>query len=151
MTARRLTVSTARRALVSLVLFALLVPGLAPAAHAQADGATAQAPSERTAGDWQQYVFGAGAWRPLGVYRVERTLDDTYRMAPVSQSQETDVITSKGLSEVRFEGADWRFTSDWGNGDMAEFRLQRVGPGIYSGWSYLRDEQRNFNLWVLIR
>jgi len=37
------------------------------------------------------------------------------------------------------------------NGDVGEFRLERYGPGIFAGWSYLRGEQRNYNLWVLIR
>ena len=134
------------------VLLLLLLPALAGAAEAPSDGATARQQAERTAGDWQQFVAdGNGAWRPLGVYRVEKSDDGVYRMTPVNQSQEPDVITSKGLSDVRFEGTDWQFKSDWGNGDVGEFRLERIGPGIYAGWSYLRDEPRNYNLWVLIR
>ena len=31
------------------------------------------------------------------------------------------------------------------------FRLRRIGPGIYAGMSYLREQERNYNLWVLIR
>ena len=134
------------------VLLLVLLPALAGTARAQSDGATARQQAERTNGDWQQFMAdGNGAWRPLGVYRVETADDGVYRMTPVNQSQDPDVITSKGLSDVRFEGTDWHFKSDWGNGDVAEFRLQRFGPGIYAGWSYLRDEQRNYNLWVLIR
>jgi hypothetical protein len=137
------------RCLAMLVL--LLMPALAAAAQAQSDGATPHQQVERTTGDWQQFVAdGNGAWRPLGVYRVEQT-DGTYRMTPVDQSEAPDVVTSKGLSDVRFEGTGWQFKSDWGKGDVGEFRLQRVAPGMYAGWSYLRDEQRNYNLWLLIR
>jgi hypothetical protein len=61
------------------------------------------------------------------------------------------VTPSKGLSDVRFSGANWSFKSDWGSGNVAEFRLRRVGPGVFVGWSYLRDEQVNLNLWMLVR
>jgi hypothetical protein len=136
-----------RLAAVLLLLLPLVLSG---AARAQVDGATPQATTERNIGDWQQFVAdGNGAWRPLGIYRVERS-EGVYRMAPLSQSQEPDVTASKGLSDVRFEDAAWRFNSDWGNGDVGEFRLERFGPGIYAGWSYLRGQQRNYNLWVLI-
>ena len=84
------------------------------------------------------------------IYRVEQS-DGDYRMAPVSQSQEPGVTPSKGLSNVRFSGAEWTFNSDWGDGKVAEFRLRHIGPGVYVGWSHLRDEQVNLNLWVLVR
>ena len=122
-----------------LLLLLCAVPG---AARAQQ--------SERTTGDWQQYVFADGAWRGLGVYRVALSDGGDYRMDPVSQSQDPGVTTSKGLSEVKFSGGAWSFNSDWGNGDVGEFRLQRIAPGLYAGWSYLREEKRNLNLWVLI-
>jgi hypothetical protein len=111
----------------------------------------ARAQSERTTGDWQQYVFADGAWRGLGVYRVALSDGGDYGMDPVSQSQDPGVTTSKGLSNVKFSDGAWRFSSDWGNGDVGEFRLQRIAPGLYAGWSYLRKEKRNLNLWVLIR
>jgi gentisate 1,2-dioxygenase len=141
MTLQRLARRTTWRHLAALC-FALLLFALPGAARAQSD---------RVTGDWQQFVLdGQGAWRALGVYRVEET-NGEYRMTPVSQSQDPDVTTSKGLSNVQFTGKDWTFNSDWGNGDVAEFRLRRIGPGIYAGMSYLREEQRNYNLWVLIR
>jgi hypothetical protein len=52
---------------------------------------------------------------------------------------------------VRFSGAEWSFNSDWGDGKVAEFRLRHIGPGVYVGWSYLRDAQVNLNLWVMVR
>jgi hypothetical protein len=125
-----------------VVWLVLLLPGLASVG-------TVRAQTERTTGNWQQFVSDNSGWRPLGVYRVERS-DGAYRMEPVRQSQDPDVTTSKGLFDVRFSGSDWQFKSDWGNGDVAEFRLQRVAPGKYVGWSYLRGERRNYNLWLLM-
>lgn len=123
------------------VLFWLLLIALPAAAHAQ---------TERVTGDWQQFVLAKDAWQALGVYRVEQS-DGDYRMAPVGQSQEPGVTPSKGLSTVRFSGAEWTFNSDWGDGKVAEFRLRHIGPGVYVGWSYLRDQQVNLNLCVLVR
>ena len=121
-----------------LWLALIVLPG---AAHAQAG---------RVTGDWQQFVLDNDAWRMLGTYRVEK-VGEQYRMAPVSQTKGPGVVNSKGLSDVQFSGEDWSFRSDWGNGDLAQFRLRRAEQGVYLGWSYLREEKRNFNMWVLVR
>ncbi len=113
-------------------------------------GSTQPRSNEPVTGDWQQLVFARGAWRTLGVFRVLQSGAE-YRMEPVNQVRDGTVINSRGLSNVRFSDPDWRFHSDWGNGNVAEFRLRRIGPGAYQGWSYLRDEQRELNLWLLVR
>ena len=110
----------------------------------------AHAQTERVTGDWQQFVQDNDVWRSLGIYRVEKA-GDGYRMAPVSQTKGPGVINSKGLSDVQFSGEDWAFRSNWGNGDVAQFRLRRGAPGVYLGWSYLRAEKRDFNMWLLVR
>jgi len=110
----------------------------------------ADAQSERVTGDWQQFVLADDAWRLLGTYRVEKA-GDGYKMEPVKQATGPDIITSKGLFDVRFSGEDWAFKSDWGNNRVAQFRLRRNAQGLYLGWSYLRDEKQNFNMWVLVR
>ena len=110
----------------------------------------AQAQTERVTGEWQQFVLSQDSWRALGIYRVEQSGGE-YRMEPVSQVDEPGVTPSKGLSNVRFSGAEWTFNSDWGDGKVAEFRLRHIGPGVYVGWSYLRDERVDLNLWVLVR
>ena len=124
-----------------IVWFWLLLVALPGLAHAQ---------SERTTGDWQQFILDNDVWRPLGVYRVEEA-GGAWRMSPVSQTEGPGVITSKGLSDVKFSGEAWSFRSDWGKGDVGQFRLRRAAPGVYLGWSYLREERRNFNMWVLVR
>jgi hypothetical protein len=149
MIARRLVQRTAWRRLVAAWLL-LLLAALPGTAHAQSDGAAPQPQSERTTGDWVQFVLLDGTWRPLGIYRLAQT-DGTYRMEPVNQPEQPGVTPSKGLSDVQFSDTAWRFDSDWGNGDVGKFRLERVAPGVYAGWSYLREEQRNYNLWLLIR
>lgn len=121
-----------------LWLILIILPGVA---HAQA---------ERVTGEWAQFVLDTDAWRPLGIYRVELA-DGKYQMTPVKQSEGPSVIQSKGLTDVRFSGEDWSFNSDWGSEGVAQFRLRRAAQGVYLGWSYLREEKRNFNMWVLVR
>ena len=111
-------------------------------------GAHAQA--ERTTGDWQQFVLDNDVWLMLGTYRVEKA-GEQYRMAPVSQTKGPNITNSKGLSDVQFSGEDWTFRSDWGNQGVGQFRLRRAAQGVYLGWSYLREEKHNFNMWVLVR
>jgi hypothetical protein len=123
------------------IVFCWLLILAASPAHAQ---------SERVTGDWQQFVLVDDAWRMLGTYRVEKAGGE-YRMAPVSQTKGPGVVNSQGLSDVQFSGEDWAFKSDWGNQGVAQFRLRRTAQGIYLGWSYLREEKRNFNMWVLVR
>ncbi len=121
-----------------LLLVLIILPSVA---HAQ---------SERITGDWQQFVLADDVWRSLGIYRVEKTGDE-YRMTPVSQTPGPGVTNSKGLFDVRFSDEDWAFKSDWGNQGVGQFRLRRAAPGVYLGWSYLREEKHNFNMWVLVR
>ena len=111
----------------------------------------AQVKGERVAGDWEQFIFfpDTSTWRSAGVYRVEQ-VDGEYRMSPVNQVQAPDLTNSRGLTNVRFSGSDWLFNSDWGNGNVGEFRLRRIGPGVYQGWSYLGEKQINPNIWLLV-
>jgi hypothetical protein len=110
----------------------------------------ARAQIERVTGDWQQFVLDNDIWRPLGIYRVEKT-GEQYKMVPVEQTKGPGVTNSKGLFDVQFSAEDWAFKSDWGNNDIGQFRLRRAAPSVYLGWSYLREEKRNFNMWVLVR
>ena len=112
--------------------------------------AAARAQSERVTGDWQQFVLVDDVWRMLGTYHVEKA-GDHYRMTPVSQTKGPGVTNSQGLSDVEFSGEDWAFRSDWGNQGVAQFRLRRAEHGLYLGWSYLHEEKRNYNMWVLVR
>jgi hypothetical protein len=127
-----------RRALIWCWLLLCLVPG------------AAQAQGQRVTGQWQQFIFDQDSWRSLGLYRVVQSGTE-YRMEPVSQSQDKDVTTSKGLFDVKFSDADWEFKSDWGKGNTGQFRLKLVATGMYLGWSYLREEKQNFNMWLLVR
>ena len=124
------------------ITFLLLMFALCGPAHAQ---------SPRVTGDWEQFIRSGdtGEWRSLGVFRVEQTGNE-YRMAPVTQVTK-GAINSQGLSKVRFSGTQWTFNSDWGEYGVAEFRLQRMAPGVYYGWAYLKGKQRDENLWVLMK
>jgi hypothetical protein len=122
----------------SLVWFWLLFSLVAVGAHAQ----------EQRAGDWQQFVLANDGWHALGVFRVEPN-GNKFQMTELSHTADA-TIPSKGLSNVLFGPGGWSFDSDWGNGDIGVFRLQRLAPGIYTGWSYLRGVRRNYNMWLLV-
>lgn len=123
----------------SLVWFWLLLSLVAVGAHAQ---------EEQRAGDWQQFVLANDGWHSLGVFRVQQN-GSKFEMTELSHTADA-AIPSKGLSNVLFTAGGWSFDSDWGNGDVGVFRLQRLAPGIYVGWSYLRGTRRNYNMWLMV-
>ena len=123
----------------SLVWLWLLLSLVAVGAHAQ---------EEQRAGDWQQFVLANDGWHMLGAFRVQQN-GNKFEMKELSHSADT-AIPTKGLSNVLFAAGGWSFDSDWGNGDVGVFRLQRLATGIYAGWSYLRGTRRNYNMWLLV-
>jgi hypothetical protein len=122
-----------------LVCFWLLLSLVAVSAHAQ---------EEQRAGDWQQFVLANDGWHSLGVFRVQQN-GSNFEMTEMSHTADATIPT-KGLSNVLFGPGGWSFDSDWGNGDVGVFRLQRLVPGIYVGWSYLRETRRNYNMWLRV-
>ncbi|MDD5059281.1 MAG: hypothetical protein PHQ60_15600 [Sideroxydans sp.] len=104
----------------------------------------------KVVGHWKQYAWDGQRWKNLGIFVVYSQAGN-YLMAPASQKRDTNVINTKGLFDVKFSETAWQFKSDWGNGDIAEFELERIGSGAYHGWAYLEGKKVNENLWVLIK
>jgi hypothetical protein len=107
--------------------------------------------TDRRTGEWQQFVLtDEGSWRLLGTYRVQQQ-GGAFLMNPVTQTRDESVTNSRGLFDLQFTASEWRFRSDWGNGNIAQFRLTKLDPGVYQGWAYLGEKRLNRNLWVLVR
>ncbi len=107
---------------------------------------------EKIAGHWKQYVWEEQSqrWKNLGIYVVYSQAGN-YLMAPINQKMGKNVINTSGLFGVTFTEAEWRFKSDWGDGKVAEFQLNKIVTGTYHGWAYLNGQRVNENLWVLIK
>ena len=106
---------------------------------------------DRRTGAWQQYVLTEdGSWRLLGTYLVQQR-NGVFVMAPVSQTRDEGITNSRGLFDLQYTTTEWHFRSDWGNGNIAQFRLNKIDPGVYQGWAYLDDRRQNRNLWVLVK
>ena len=105
---------------------------------------------ERRTGEWQQFTWSENRWMAIGTFLV-REDNGVYLMTPVTQVRDPSVTNSRGLFDVSFTSSAWTFRSDWGNGNIANFRLTRTGPGTYEGWSYLGEERRNKNMWLLVK
>jgi len=104
----------------------------------------------RKTGEWQQFVWDEGKWRYIGVFLVYEQ-NNIYMMKPVDQVKSPDITNSLGLFDVSFTKNEWVFNSDWGNGNIGTFRLKKIAPGIYEGWSYFKDKQLQRNVWILIK
>ncbi len=103
---------------------------------------------DRVIGNWNQYVFEDNRWRYLGTFAVY--FKEDYVMVPLNQNNSPDLIHSKGIYQVNFFGNEWTFKSDWGNGNVGEFYLKKIGAGIYHGYPYLRGQRLSENLWILV-
>jgi hypothetical protein len=106
---------------------------------------------DRRTGEWHQYVLtDEGSWRLLGAFNVQQQ-NGVFVMAPVAQLRDTGVTNSRGLFDLRYTATEWSFHSDWGNGNIAVFRLNKIDPGVYQGWAFLGEKRMNRNLWALVK
>ena len=71
-------------------------------------------------------------------------------MAALSQSRESGIDHTTGISDVRFEGGQWTFKSDWARQGTAEFRLTRVRADFFEGASFLGGRLKEKNRWTRI-
>lgn len=106
--------------------------------------------SDGIIGVWSQEFHDNGKWLPGGEYEVTRTADG-YTMTTVDDSMAPkDAIRSQGLSDVKFGGESWSFSSDWGEHGVSQFKLSRQSAGVFIGYSYLNEEMINKNRWTRI-
>jgi hypothetical protein len=107
---------------------------------------------QRRTGEWQQFAWNEFEhhWQSLGTFLVYKE-QGKYLMKPVDQVKAPDITNSLGLSDVHFRARRWTFKSDWGNGEIATFRLTRIGKNVYRGWAYLKSKPQTRNLWLLVK
>ncbi len=105
---------------------------------------------DKKVGEWTQYTWMEGRWKELGVFLVYRQ-GGNYLMAPARQRVGSDVVNSRGLFGVSFSNDQWQFKSDWWNGNIGTFLLDKVGPGMYYGWAYFGERKLDQNLWLLTK
>ncbi len=107
------------------------------------------AQSENT-GVWKQYILDEGKWWDLGTFKVSYQ-EGIYLMSPINQTIDEGLVNSRGLFGVSFSEEKWEFNSDWGEGQIGKFLLEKIRTGMYHGWAYLEGEPLNENLWILVK
>lgn len=100
-------------------------------------------------GVWQQYVEVGEEWIYLASFEVTYR-DETYAMRCVHVTQDIPIIESQGIKDIEFDGKTWKFLSDWGkeSGGWALFKLSKVKPDLFFGYSYLNGKRISKNLWL---
>ncbi len=100
-------------------------------------------------GVWVQRlrIFGEKRLSAVGEFRVEKQFGG-YQMRQLRSINQPDkVIDSRGISNVRFDGKQWSFFSDWGLPRLGEFRLSRVTDDLYRGYSFYDGKRLGFHEW----
>jgi hypothetical protein len=100
-------------------------------------------------GVWTQYYEHEKTERSAhGTFRVALK-DGKVQMTIEDQTKAPeDSINTKGLFNVKTDGATWEFHSDWGDDRTAVFKLKRVNDDVYEGYSYLDNQKVNHNIWI---
>ncbi|MBN1500648.1 MAG: hypothetical protein JW982_10850 [Spirochaetes bacterium] len=107
-------------------------------------------------GNWDQYMLTGKDYIYGGTFSVTFS-DGKYSMKYVKQRDDVVIYTESGvigiinssdLFDISFTKGVWRFSSDWGSGNIGEFRLIMKSRDIFEGWSYLNGEKRTSNLWI---
>jgi hypothetical protein len=100
-------------------------------------------------GSWQQYVDLDDEWIYLATFEVTKK-NDVYAMRCVHITGDIPIIESRGIKDISFDGKTWKFLSDWGkeNGGWALFKLNKVEPYLFLGYSYLNGSRVRKNLWL---
>ena len=106
-------------------------------------------PGDVIIGAWRQYLYvGSEELRFLGTFVVGKS-NGVYTMAAREQVEAADVINSIGIFDVACDGEIWTFKSNWGQGRVGQFVLQRVSPTIFDGSVYF-DGGVAANRWIKV-
>ena len=93
-------------------------------------------------GVWEQYGFSLdGSLQYLSKARVVKQ-DGAYIIALIDQIQGPNIINSKSVSDVTYDGQVLTFKSFWSNGEVATARLSRLSDTIFEGEITVNGESR---------
>ncbi len=103
------------------------------------------APADPLVGVWEQHIYDDyGYTRLLGKFIVMKQ-NGAYVMGAKEQLRSPDVINSSGIFDVTYHDGVWTFKSDWGDGQIAYFKLARVSDKGFEGASFLQGYERSKN------
>ena len=138
-------IAAAITAILSLVF--LVFPTLRPASSAptpsdsppdrdyrEARTSTREDPGDVILGSWQQYIpdQATGAWQHVGTFVVTKS-EGSYVMSAREQRSAPDMVNSIGIFAVQSDGNTWSFNSNWGEGRVGNFLLERVSNTSFEG------------------
>lgn len=99
-------------------------------------------------GTWRQEADIGSGWSEVGKFRVSQDLDGVLYMDALTYG--TNMIRSQGITNIKLSENMWTFKSDWGSGDVAEFRLKKQRTNLFEGAAYLRGRLHAKNRWTRI-
>ncbi len=84
-------------------------------------------------GAWKQYVLTEDEGVVYMSTFVVAAGDEGYVISPRTQVEGDRFQTSLGVFDVAYDGAHWSYNSNWGDGEVGNFELQRVSPTVFEG------------------
>lgn len=103
-------------------------------------------------GTWKQYGYNTetSQWQYLGTFDVAK-VNGNYIISAREQQESPTVINSLGTFDVQSDGMIWKFNSNWGNGVVANFELQRVSDTVFEGMINVEQQQQGKTKFVRIQ
>jgi hypothetical protein len=84
-------------------------------------------------GAWKQYVLTEDEGVVYMSTFVVATGDEGYVISPRKQVEGERFQTSLGVFDIAYDGAHWSYNSNWGDGEVGNFELERVSPTVFEG------------------
>ena len=101
-------------------------------------------------GVWEQFFWHSESegWISGGFYRVSESQEALQMSVIDSQANADDVLRSRGLNHVSFDGETWVFDSRLENGDVITFRLRQTERDVFEGYAFYDDMRGSPNRWM---
>lgn len=119
-----------------------------PAAESIVDIAPKGPPLE---GAWKQYVTHPlrGEEVHLGTFVVSK-FNGEYVISARAQSEDSEHLNSIAIYDVQYDGRRLTFNSNWGNGEIGNFEMERTSPSEFRGVIYVAGQPGNRTRFVKI-
>jgi hypothetical protein len=119
-----------------------------PAAEALVNDTLSRPPLE---GAWKQYVTHPvrGDEVHLGTFVVSKYKGE-YAISARAQVEAPDHQNSLAIYDVRYDGQHLSFNSNWGNGQIGNFEMERTSPSEFKGVIYVAGQPGNHTRFVKI-